>query len=56
MSFRAYLQGLVLPRDQNKSLTGLAGTEPMVCEQFLLEFVAPVTKHACRVTDVPPAC
>src|SRR5919202_751383 len=27
--FRAYLQGLLLPRDRNKTLTGLAGTEPV---------------------------
>lgn len=28
--FRRYLQGLLLPRDRNKTLTGLAGTEPVV--------------------------
>ena len=27
---RAYLQGLLLPRDRNKTLTGLAGAEPIV--------------------------
>jgi hypothetical protein len=27
--FRAYLQGLLLPRDRNKTLTGLAGAEPI---------------------------
>jgi SRSO17 transposase len=27
-AFRAYLQGLLLPRDRNKTLTALAGTEP----------------------------
>ena len=32
-SFRAYLQGLLLPRDRNKTLTGLAGTEPVVDAQ-----------------------
>jgi SRSO17 transposase len=32
-SFRAYLQGLLLPRDRNKTLTGLAGTEPLVGAQ-----------------------
>ena len=26
---RAYLQGLLLPRDRNKTLTGLVGTEPV---------------------------
>jgi SRSO17 transposase len=28
-SFRAYLQGLLLPRDRNKTLTGLAGARPI---------------------------
>jgi DDE superfamily endonuclease len=28
-SFRDYLQGLLLPRDRNKTLTGLAGAEPI---------------------------
>src|SRR5918911_803876 len=32
-SFRAYLQGLLLPRDRNKTLTGPAGTEPVVGAQ-----------------------
>ncbi len=32
-AFRAYLQGLLLPRDRNKTLTGLAGTEPLVGAQ-----------------------
>jgi hypothetical protein len=32
-AFRAYLQGLLLPRDRNKTLTGLAGTEPLVAAQ-----------------------
>ena len=32
-SFRAYLLGLLLPRDRNKTLTGLAGTEPVVGAQ-----------------------
>ena len=27
-AFRDYLQGLLLPRERNKTLTGLAGTEP----------------------------
>jgi SRSO17 transposase len=27
--FRYYLQGLLLPRDRNKTLTGLAGAEPI---------------------------
>jgi hypothetical protein len=28
-SFRAYLQGLLLPRDRNKTLTALAGARPI---------------------------
>jgi hypothetical protein len=32
-SFRAYLQGLLLPRDRHKTLTGLAGTEPVLGAQ-----------------------
>src|SRR5687767_16022465 len=32
-NFRAYLQGLLLPRDRNKTLTALAGTEPLVGAQ-----------------------
>src|SRR5438094_7940499 len=32
-SFRSYLQGLLLPRDRNKTLTALAGAEPIVGAQ-----------------------
>src|SRR5215216_6209404 len=32
-SFRAYLQGLLLPRERNKTLTALVGTEPIVGAQ-----------------------
>jgi SRSO17 transposase len=32
-SFREYLQGLLLPRDRNKVLTALAGTEPILGAQ-----------------------
>ena len=32
-AFRAYLQGLLLPRERNKTLTALAGTEPLVGAQ-----------------------
>ena len=32
-SFRDYLQGLLLPRDRNKTLTGLAGAEPITGAQ-----------------------
>jgi SRSO17 transposase len=31
--FREYLQGLLLPRDRHKTLTGLVGTEPIVGAQ-----------------------
>src|ERR687884_864506 len=31
--FREYLQGLLLPRDRNKTLTALAGAEPVVAAQ-----------------------
>src|SRR3954464_1783663 len=31
--FREYLQGLLLPRERNKTLTALAGTEPVVGAQ-----------------------
>jgi SRSO17 transposase len=31
--FRAYLQGLLLPRDRNKTLTALAGAEPVLGAQ-----------------------
>jgi SRSO17 transposase len=31
--FRAYLEGLLLPRDRNKTLTALAGTEPVTGAQ-----------------------
>src|SRR5215472_7594767 len=31
--FRAYLQGLLLPRERNKTLTALAGAEPIVGAQ-----------------------
>jgi SRSO17 transposase len=32
-SLRAYLQGLLLPRDRNKTMTALAGAEPIVGAQ-----------------------
>src|SRR5215216_5720952 len=32
-SFREYLQGLLLPRDRNKTLTALAGAEPIAQAQ-----------------------
>jgi SRSO17 transposase len=33
-SFRAYLQGLLLPRDRNKTLTALAGARPIKDAQY----------------------
>jgi hypothetical protein len=33
-SFRAYLQGLLLPRDRNKTLTALAGARPIEDAQY----------------------
>jgi SRSO17 transposase len=32
-AIREYLHGLLLPRERNKTLTGLAGTEPVVGAQ-----------------------
>ncbi len=32
-SFRRYLEGLLLPMERNKTLTGLANTEPVVGAQ-----------------------
>jgi hypothetical protein len=31
--FREYVQGLLLPRNRNKTLTSLAGAEPLVAAQ-----------------------
>src|SRR5579859_7749116 len=33
-SFRRYLEGLLLPRERNKTLTALANTEPVVGAQL----------------------
>ena len=33
-SFRQYLEGLLLPTERNKTLTGLVNTEPLVGAQF----------------------
>jgi SRSO17 transposase len=44
--FRAYLQGLLLPRDRNKTLTALAGTEPVVGAQ-----AAPVQRLQCLLSE-----
>src|SRR5215210_8697105 len=32
-AFREYVQGLLLPRDRNKTLTALAGAEPIIAAQ-----------------------
>ena len=55
-SFREYLQGLLLPRDRNKTLTGLAGTEPVVgaqdaAVQRLQSFVSESTWEAAAVNQ-----
>jgi len=55
-SFRAYLQGLLLPRDRNKTLTALSGTEPGVgaqdaAVQRLQHFVSESTWEAAAVNQ-----
>ena len=55
-SFRDYLQGLLLPRDRNKTLTALAGTEPGVgaqaaAVQRLQSFVSESTWEAMAVNQ-----
>jgi len=55
-SFRDYLQGLLLPRDRNKTLTALAGTEPGVgaqaaAVQRLQSFVSESTWEAGAVNQ-----
>ena len=55
-SFRDYLQGLLLPRDRNKTLTALAGTEPGVgaqaaAVQRLQSFVSESTWEATAVNQ-----
>ncbi len=54
-AFRAYLQGLLLPRDRNKTLTALAETEPVVgaqhpAAQQLQYFLSEATWDAARST------
>jgi SRSO17 transposase len=53
-SFRAYLAGLLLPRDRNKTLTALAGAEPVVGAQHkavqgLQWFLSEASWHAEQV-------
>src|SRR3954452_21215488 len=38
-SFRAYLQGLLLPRDRNNTLTALVGAKPIVQAQAAVQQV-----------------
>jgi SRSO17 transposase len=51
--FREYLQGLLLPRDRNKTLTAVAGAEPNTQAQ-----AAPVQALQCFLSEetweVPP--
>ncbi|GAA2342157.1 IS701 family transposase [Dactylosporangium salmoneum] len=54
--FREYLSGLLAPRDRNKTLTGLAGTEPVVgaqhaAAQRLQYFLSESTWDAGAVND-----
>jgi SRSO17 transposase len=44
--FREYLPGLLLPRDRTKTLTALAGTEPIVGAQ-----AAPVQRWQCLLSE-----
>src|SRR5436190_10214645 len=47
-SFREYLQGLLLPRDRNKTLTALAGAEPITQAQE-----APVQRLQFFLSEAP---
>ena len=47
-SFREYLQGLLLPRDRNKTLTALAGAEPIAQAQ-----AAPVQRLQFFLSESP---
>jgi DDE superfamily endonuclease len=44
--FREYLQGLLLPRDRNKTITALVGAEPVVAADS-----APVQKLQCFLSE-----
>ncbi len=46
--FREYLQGLLLPRDRNKTITGLAGAAPTTQAQ-----AAPVQALQCFLSESP---
>ena len=47
-SFREYLQGLLLPRERRKTLTGLVGAEPIVQAQ-----AAPVQRLQFFLAEAP---
>lgn len=44
--FREYLQGLLLPRDRNKTITALVGAEPLIAADS-----APVQKLQCFLSE-----
>src|SRR5712692_11293538 len=44
--FREYLQGLLLPRDRNKTITALVGAEPVIAAD-----AAPVQKLQCFLSE-----
>jgi hypothetical protein len=44
--FREYLQGLLVPRDRNKTITGVVGAEPVVAADS-----APVQKLQCFLSE-----
>src|SRR4029450_9902904 len=59
--FRDYLQGLLVPRDRNKTLTGLAGAEPITGAQHRevqrLEWgERALTLAPARTAPPPPWC
>ena len=56
--FREFLAGLLLPRDRNKTLTCLAGTEPVVGAQHAavqrLQFFLSESTWGRRADQCPP--
>jgi SRSO17 transposase len=59
--FREYLTGLLAPRDRNKTLTGLAGTEPVKGAQHaavrrLQYFLSQSTWDADEINDGASSC
>src|SRR5947207_10470548 len=56
--FRRYLEGLLLPTERNKTLTGLANTEPVVRAhdrpaQFLQWFLSEADGHERQIQTEP---